>query len=570
MPPKVDKIEAEIRKLAKLDGNKTCADCPEKVPGYVDLTHNVFVCTKCSGIHREFQFKIKGVSMAVFTAEDVAGLSSMGNETFNSIYLSRLNPRDYILPNGNDVNKLKEFIKQKYVDKRWHRDSGTASSLQSAPPVSSAPSTIHDRPKFTEWPVEPVASSSPAHTAESIPTNKISIKLNRPAGQGSIVNRRGSTGTIDSRQKKSQDITSGMDLLSVSGNADPFSSSGNADPFSSSVLPTQATSSISSDPFASPSKTHDKFDPFGETYTTTNTNSSTVFDPFGDAPVTNPPPARQNGFEEFGNVPLHHDTQFATFSNNAAASQSFNAGFDEFNNTPAKTVPFQTIKPNPPAPVIAPTSSAPASTAAVKDFGAFDDLVSNSLSTVNSSPATNVSANPFDSMHSHFGAGPSTTAPHYGGYVAGTPPTYAQQGGFPQQVGGYPHQQAMPAGYGYGYAPNPYAPGYNYPAPPAPTATYYGYPPQQSMPPFQSMPSQYPQTQVPPQPPAASAPPANDPFAAMSSMAWTAAGGVAITNTANHFSSHPQNSAYPQANSHASPSATPNATGNSVNPFDLF
>ena len=43
-------IEAEIKRLSKLDGNKTCADCPEKVPGYVDLNHNVFICTKCSGI----------------------------------------------------------------------------------------------------------------------------------------------------------------------------------------------------------------------------------------------------------------------------------------------------------------------------------------------------------------------------------------------------------------------------------------------------------------------------------------------------------------------------------------
>jgi hypothetical protein len=28
-----------------------------------------------------------------------------------------------VLPNGNDLNKLKDFIRMKYKDKKWHRDS---------------------------------------------------------------------------------------------------------------------------------------------------------------------------------------------------------------------------------------------------------------------------------------------------------------------------------------------------------------------------------------------------------------------------------------------------------------
>lgn len=122
---------------------------------------------------REFQYKIKGVSMAVFTAEDVAGLSSMGNELFNSIYLARLNPREYILPNGNDVNKLKEFIKKKYVDKIWHRDTASSSSIASP--------TTYERAKAAEKPIESATIASPPPSTEpSTSTNKIAIKLNRP------------------------------------------------------------------------------------------------------------------------------------------------------------------------------------------------------------------------------------------------------------------------------------------------------------------------------------------------------------------------------------------------------
>lgn len=39
MPPKSmkDKMEAEVRKLARLDGNKTCADCTERVFRYFQI-----------------------------------------------------------------------------------------------------------------------------------------------------------------------------------------------------------------------------------------------------------------------------------------------------------------------------------------------------------------------------------------------------------------------------------------------------------------------------------------------------------------------------------------------------
>eukprot|EP01032_Pedospumella_encystans_P030864 gene30864-34834_t len=117
MPPKVNKVEVELKKLTKLDGNKTCADCPEKMPGYADLTNNIFLCTKCAGIHRDFQFKVKGISMSVFNEEDVRALSNEGNVSFNAKYLAHYNTHDP-LPNGSDVNKLKEFIKSKYLDKR--------------------------------------------------------------------------------------------------------------------------------------------------------------------------------------------------------------------------------------------------------------------------------------------------------------------------------------------------------------------------------------------------------------------------------------------------------------------
>lgn len=58
--------------------------------------------------------------MSMFTPEDLADMIAGGNVLHNSIYMARHNPRDSPIPNGSDIMKLKEFIRHKYVDKRWY------------------------------------------------------------------------------------------------------------------------------------------------------------------------------------------------------------------------------------------------------------------------------------------------------------------------------------------------------------------------------------------------------------------------------------------------------------------
>ena len=43
LPVKVNKVEADLKKLTKLDGNKLCANCQEKIPGYAEMTHCIFI-----------------------------------------------------------------------------------------------------------------------------------------------------------------------------------------------------------------------------------------------------------------------------------------------------------------------------------------------------------------------------------------------------------------------------------------------------------------------------------------------------------------------------------------------
>lgn len=40
----------------------------------------VFVCSTCAGFHREMNHKVKGISMSVFTEQEIAFLAENGNK----------------------------------------------------------------------------------------------------------------------------------------------------------------------------------------------------------------------------------------------------------------------------------------------------------------------------------------------------------------------------------------------------------------------------------------------------------------------------------------------------------
>ncbi len=53
-------IEKVMTALRKEECNKRCGDCNSLNPAYINLTLNSFVCSRCCGVLREFNFKIKG------------------------------------------------------------------------------------------------------------------------------------------------------------------------------------------------------------------------------------------------------------------------------------------------------------------------------------------------------------------------------------------------------------------------------------------------------------------------------------------------------------------------------
>ncbi|KAG9152939.1 hypothetical protein Leryth_012558 [Lithospermum erythrorhizon] len=114
-----EKNERIIRNLLKLPDNRRCINCNSLGPQYVCTNFWTFVCTNCSGIHREFTHRVKSVSMAKFTSQEVSALQGGGNAKAKEIYLKEWDSQKNSLPEASNVQRLRDFIKHVYVDRRY-------------------------------------------------------------------------------------------------------------------------------------------------------------------------------------------------------------------------------------------------------------------------------------------------------------------------------------------------------------------------------------------------------------------------------------------------------------------
>nr|XP_018682678.1 PREDICTED: probable ADP-ribosylation factor GTPase-activating protein AGD14 isoform X2 [Musa acuminata subsp. malaccensis] len=117
------KNEKIIRGLLKLPANRRCINCNSLGPQYVCTNFWTFVCTNCSGIHREFTHRIKSISMAKFSSQEVAALQEGGNERARELYFKDWDPQHHSFPHSSNIDRLRDFIKNVYVYRRYTGES---------------------------------------------------------------------------------------------------------------------------------------------------------------------------------------------------------------------------------------------------------------------------------------------------------------------------------------------------------------------------------------------------------------------------------------------------------------
>ena len=110
-----------LKALLKLEGNKVCADCKRnKHPRWASWNLGVFVCIRCSGIHRGMGThisRVKSVELDAWKDEQMQSILKWGNTRANKYWEAKL-----AVGHSPSEAKIENFIRTKYESKRWVMD----------------------------------------------------------------------------------------------------------------------------------------------------------------------------------------------------------------------------------------------------------------------------------------------------------------------------------------------------------------------------------------------------------------------------------------------------------------
>jgi len=108
---------AILRELLKQPSNKKCADCKRNDPRWASWNLGIFICIRCSGVHRSMGThisKVKSVDLDTWTPEQIENMKKWGNYKANLYWEATLTERDKF-----QENNFERWIRSKYEMKRF-------------------------------------------------------------------------------------------------------------------------------------------------------------------------------------------------------------------------------------------------------------------------------------------------------------------------------------------------------------------------------------------------------------------------------------------------------------------
>ena len=117
----VKELSLKLDKIKKREENKKCFDCGEKGTTYACTTFGTFICSRCAGILRELNYKVKGTGVSIFSQTEIDLLDKMGNINAAKTWLAKYKDGKEKSPGTMNDEELRNFFKDKYKEKKWYK-----------------------------------------------------------------------------------------------------------------------------------------------------------------------------------------------------------------------------------------------------------------------------------------------------------------------------------------------------------------------------------------------------------------------------------------------------------------
>lgn len=148
--------KARLQHLLSNPHNRYCADCKtSRNPRWASWNLGVFICIRCSGIHRSLGThitRVKSVDLDSWTDEQTSNMELWGNEKGNLYWESKLFEMDSSSKGHNHDGrgdgyvpldgKLESFVRTKYVLGKWKKDTERETFASSSSSPSSSVSNV--------------------------------------------------------------------------------------------------------------------------------------------------------------------------------------------------------------------------------------------------------------------------------------------------------------------------------------------------------------------------------------------------------------------------------------------
>ncbi|CAL5041999.1 unnamed protein product [Urochloa decumbens] len=121
-----DKMK-KLKELLHKSDNRICADCSAPDPKWASANIGVFICLKCSGVHRSLGThvsKVLSVTLDQWTDDEINSMIEVGGNSYaNAIYEAFL-PEGYHKPHPDSSQEERaDFIRSKYESQEFLKPS---------------------------------------------------------------------------------------------------------------------------------------------------------------------------------------------------------------------------------------------------------------------------------------------------------------------------------------------------------------------------------------------------------------------------------------------------------------